>query len=114
MVQRKDFEYNLPLQAYRQDDGNVQLLNYMPRKECVTHINLSEFVDIKDKQAVSDFFHGVAINLLNLAYLFVDFADGKTDSIYYHDEGMDKRFYPSPYNVLVNSFLRTEKEVKST
>jgi hypothetical protein len=40
MGQNKNFEYNLPLQAYRADDGTINILNYMPRKNAVAEISL--------------------------------------------------------------------------
>lgn len=97
--QRASFEYNLPLQAYKQDDGSIKVLNYMPRKECCKHLDLSELEDLKDENEIRDYFYGVACNLLNLAILFAEFADGKRESVYYHDEDIDKHFYPSPYEV---------------
>ena len=111
-MQRKSFEYNLPLQAYKQEDGTIDLLNYMPRKESCCHLKLSEMEELKDEQEVKNYFYGVSCNLLNLAILFAEFAEGKRDSVYYHDEDIDKHFYPSPYQVhLYNHNILTPKEV---
>ncbi len=97
--QRESFLYNLPLQAYRQEDGSIELLNYMPRKEGCTHIKLSEMEELKNEEEIRDYFYGVSFNLLNLAILFAEFADKKRDAVYYHDEDIGKHFYPSPYQV---------------
>ena len=95
MGQNKNFEYNLPLQAYRQEDGKINLVNYMPRKNSVCEISLEEFNGTEMSE--EDFFYGVASNLLNLAILFVEFAQKKRDAVYYHDEDIDKHFPPLTY-----------------
>lgn len=104
MEQFESFKYNLPLQAYRLPDSNVQLINYMPRKKSISEINISEFVNIKNPEEVKNFLYGIAVNLLNLAILFVEFADGKRDSVYYHDKDIEKHFYPSTYKQILCDF----------
>ena|SRR3990167_9050092 len=106
MPQNESFEYNLPVQAYRGDDNKISLINYMPRRNSCIEVDLSEFIeDINNEQEVKDFFYGVAINLLNLSILFVEFANKDRDAVYYHDEDIDKHFYPSSYQTLVEQIL---------
>ena len=84
---------NLPLQVSQYDDGDIMIFNYMPRKECVQELALSECNE--DDQAIDEFLETAAKYLRNLARLFDESAahyreTGKVNDIYYHDEGMDK------------------------
>ena len=99
--QNKNFEYNLPLQAYRGDDGKITILNYMPRKNSVVELTLEEFNETEMSE--QDLFYGVASNLLNLAILFIEFADKKRDAVYYHDEDLGKHFPPLTYANIVSN-----------
>lgn len=77
--------YNLPLQAFARDDGSVDYLNYMPRRESCTQPDESI-----PKEQRREFFTTAAEKLENLAKLMRLFADGKIDNVYYHDEDPDK------------------------
>lgn len=90
------FEYNLPIQAYRNEDGTINILNYRPRKHDCVEMPLSE---LKENPNIDDrdFFYGVSAYFLNLAFLFAEFADKKREAVYYHDEDLDKHFYPSSW-----------------
>lgn len=95
MGQNKVFEMNLPVQAYRDDDGKITIVNYMPRKNRCSEMTLEEFNETQMSE--EDLFYGVATNLLNLAILFVEFAQKKRDAVYYHSEDVDKHFPPLTY-----------------
>lgn len=103
MSQNKFFEYNLPLQCYRGDDGKtVNVMNYMPRKSSVVDVLLSDL--IPDGMTEKEFFCGCATNLLNLAMLMAEYAHGKRDAVYYHDEDSDKHFPPDMYVGIVTNY----------
>ena len=101
--QLKSFNYNLPLQAWREEDGSIRVLNYMPRRERCNNLDLSELKD--DGIVEKDYFYGVSVNLINLAILFAEFAEGKRYHVYYHDEDLDKHFYPAHYAHHVSSII---------
>jgi len=92
LKQAECFEYNLPVQAYRnEEDGAINVINYMPRKNRCDEISLDELKP--EGMSERDYFHGVALNLLNLAILFVEFAEKKRDAVHYHDEDLERHFY---------------------
>jgi chromosome segregation ATPase len=108
MGQHEIFSHNLPVQAYRDDEGNIQIINYMPRRNACAEISLDELIgkeDITDLDR-QNVLYGTATNLLNLALLFVEFAEGKRDSVYYHDKDHEKHFPPCTYRNIVDMFLR--------
>lgn len=85
---------NLPLQVWpvHEDPDNdespivdARVLNYMPRKECVTWINLSELLE---EQTREEFFMTAASILENLARQFRVAAVDQGMDVYYPDEGM--------------------------
>jgi hypothetical protein len=98
--QNKTFEYNLPLQAYRGEDGKINVLNYMPRKNSVQEISLDDLNE--NEISEEDFLYGTAANLLNLAILFCEFADKKRDAVYYHDEDIEIHFPPLTYRNMMD------------
>ena len=93
------FDYNIPLQAYRGEDGKIDIVNYMPRKNRCSEMPMTELTE--DEMSENDLFYGTAIHLMNLAKLFVEFAEGKRDSVYYFDEDIEKHFPPMPYEQLI-------------
>jgi len=99
-----DFEFNLPLQAYRLRDG-ISVINYMPRKANCEEIDLEEFNEdgLKEK----DVFYKAAFYLLNLALLFIEFADGEREAVYYHDEDVEKHFGKKDYKKIVFLLKKT-------
>ena len=97
------FEYNLPLQAYRAEDGSVQILNYMPRKNSCCELSLNEFCD-NEVQNEKDILYGTAVNLLNLAILFAKFAEKEIDAIYYHNEKIEEHFPPMSYKQILEKY----------
>ena len=72
--------YNLPLQAWPNEDGSIRILNYMPRKESCSHPDDS--IPASERKA---FFDTAAAKLENLAKLMRLFADGQIDHVYYHN-----------------------------
>ena len=110
------FEYNLPLQAFRDEDtGKVNLVNYMPRKNSASEMSLEEF-DIGELDEKTFFYH-VATNLMNLAILFKEFADKQRDCVYYHDEDIDKHFPPTTYAFIVkelDKYTRTKEQINES
>jgi len=111
MGQNELFNYNLPLQAYRDDDGKITVVNYMPRKNAVCELTLEELNEEGTKE--QDLFYGVACNLLNLAILFIEFADKKRDAVYYHDEDIDKHFPPLTYANIISNIPYQTNEVSN-
>lgn len=100
--QNSFFNYNLPLQVYKGENSSpTTVLNYMPRRESVSNIDLSEI--IPEGMSEKDFFFGVSCNLLNLAILMAKYAEGKINAVYYHDEDMN--FPPMTYEHIVKSIL---------
>lgn len=79
--------FNVPLQAYKDDDGSFEILNYAPRKNSVLSIPLTDVVD--DPTHYPAFFNRAADILENLARQFRELAEGKVDMVYYPDEGME-------------------------
>lgn len=78
--------YNLPLQVWPSDDaGNATILNYMPRKKSVIHLDLSEVLNGMDR---AEFFEQAALRLDNLARLMREAGKDPALTVYYPDEGM--------------------------
>ena len=87
--------YNLPLQVWPRHENpeedaspiiGARLLNYMPRKECVTETDLDELIG---EQSREEFFESAAKRFENMARLFRKAANDPAMTIYYHDEGME-------------------------
>ena len=95
------FDYNLPLQAYRHEDGTFQIVNYMARKNSCCELTQDECE--LEGQSEKDFFYRTALQLMNLAMLMVKFANKEIDSVYYSDENMQDQLPPSPYKHLVEN-----------
>lgn len=72
------WEYNLPLQVYKADDGTTEILNYMPR---------SQRCDFITKELTTEQFNQMCSNtakiLRELANKFDNLKDKKIDHIYY-------------------------------
>lgn len=85
--------YNLPLQVWPDDDGkDARILNYMPRKEGVINVRLSEVIG---SQSRDEFFENAALRLENLARLMRACKDDSKLVVYYPDEGMDGATEPT-------------------
>jgi len=85
--------YNLPLQVWPDEDGkNARILNYMPRKESVINVSLSEVIG---SQSRNEFFEDAALRLENLARLMRACKDDSKAVVYYPDEGMSKATEPT-------------------
>ena len=83
------FSYNLPLQLWPfSEDGidKTTLLVYMPRRESVAHLNLSDVIGDLTRE---EFLEQTALRLENLARLFRKAKEDKELTIYYPDEGME-------------------------
>ena len=79
--------YNLPLQVWPDEDGrDARILNYMPRKECVIDVSLSEVIG---SQSRDEFFESAALRLENLARLMRACKNDSKSVVYYHDAGME-------------------------
>lgn len=96
------WSYNLPLQAFpdRVDEDDekspitdYRVLNYMPRKEACRTMQLSELLE-DSGQSKEEYFEAAAAHLEHLAQMFRKLAKGEIDTIYYHDEDMDKTQLP--------------------
>ncbi len=75
--------HNLYVQAWRNEDGSVRVVNYMPRKESCAEMELTS------DEATPEMWEQTARYLENLAKLVREFAAGKRDHVYYHDDGME-------------------------
>lgn len=85
--------YNLPLQVWPDEDGrDARILNYMPRKECVIDVSLSEVIG---SQSRDEFFENAALRLENLARLMRACKNDSKSVVYYHDAGMDEATEPT-------------------
>lgn len=85
--------YNLPLQVWPDDDGkDARILNYMPRKEGVINVRLSEVIG---SQSRDEFFENAALRLENLARLMRACKDDSKSVVYYPDAGMDEATEPT-------------------
>lgn len=84
------FGYNLPLQVFPTEDGtDAMILNYMPRRESVSHLQLSELID--EKFTREKFFEEAALIFENLARLMRLAATDNKLTVYYPDEGMQRK-----------------------
>jgi len=90
------WSYNLPLQVWPEHKDphhekspvvDARILNYMPRKEAVCSLKLSEL--LRDGQTREEFFEAAAKRFENLARLMRMAAKDESVTVYYHDEGID-------------------------
>ncbi|AYW60736.1 TPA: hypothetical protein P6M77_001511 [Pseudomonas aeruginosa] len=89
--------FNLPLQVWPihkdEDDESsaitdFRILNYMPRKERICEVYLSEVIG---EQSREEFLETAALHFENLARLFRSSKSDPGKHIYYHDDGMEKQ-----------------------
>jgi len=83
------WSYNLPLQAYEDESGKINILNYMPRKEAVSNMDNKDVNELFDEQTRKEFFEHAALRLENLAKLFRQFGSKEIDYVYDPTEGIE-------------------------
>jgi hypothetical protein len=93
------WNYNLPLQLWpvygddeeepeddKEEITDYRILNYMPRREGVFHLHLSELLG--EGESREQYLEKAALVFENLARLFRAAKDDPNMIIYYPDEGM--------------------------
>lgn len=117
-IGRTHFAFNLPLQMWFEkdeetDEISCRMLNYMPRKEQVCDLQLSELYDGKmpTKEQFRDFCDTTIAIYKNLIRKFEALRDGKIDTVYYPNSDTETEIRSSEnqqyeWEVVVNPYKK--------